>query len=92
MRKRRLGLIAMVLAAVIGLSGCFGGASGRLEELRESLSPLLKEQPDRAQVSFEDMVYTRPDMEELENLLAQVKDAALGSDAETVIDAVYAFY
>ena len=92
MRKRRLGLIAMVLAAAIGLSGCFGGASGRLEELRESLSPLLKEQPDRAQVSFEDMVYTRPDMEELENLLAQVKDAALGSDAETVIDAVYAFY
>lgn len=92
MRKRRLGLIAMVLAAAIGLSGCFGGVSGRLEELRESLSPLLKEQPDRAQVSFEDMVYTRPDMEELENLLAQVKDAALGSDAETVIDAVYAFY
>ena len=92
MRKRGLGLIALVLAAAIGLSGCFGGASGRLEELRESLSPLLKEQPDRTQVSFEDMVYTRPDMEELENLLAQVKDAALGSDAEAVIDAVYAFY
>lgn len=97
MKKRKTRLLAAVLAAVLLLTGCSERTSRRLEELRGSITPLQTEQREthpaqNQEVTFREMVYVRPDMEALEDLLEQARMAARDSDAEAVLDAVDAFY
>ena len=52
-------------------------------------------QPDLAQMgltAYSEMVYSRPDMEQLEQCLADALTAASGTDFDSIIRAVYAFY
>ena len=96
MKKCGRKLLAALLAALV-LSGCSGRTSQRLEEIRGSITPLQTQEqqihPARdSEVTFRDMVYVRPDMDTLENLLEQAREAARGSDADAVMDAVDAFY
>ena len=98
MKKRGRKLLAVLLAAALLLSGCSGRMSRQLEELRGSITPLQTEEHRQThpaldpEVTFRDMVYVRPDMDTLENLLEQAREAARGSDADAVLDAVDAFY
>ena len=96
MKKCGRKLLAALLTALV-LSGCSGWTSQRLEEIRGSITPLQTQEqqihPARdSEVTFRDMVYVRPDMDTLENLLEQAREAARGSDADAVLDAVDAFY
>ena len=86
------------------LSGCgFYGTSG-LEQLIDAMTagPVtepsgsslgdMKQQLRENETAYEDMTYTRPDMQALEDLLKGACDAASNGDAETAMLYVYDFY
>lgn len=75
--KRVLRLIAVVLVLTLPLSGC----SWLWEKL---LAP--------TPVAFADMEYERPDLRELEELVSQCEELAMGEDVEALMDAFYGFY
>lgn len=78
MAKRKLQFAALCLAVVMLFSGC-----GSI------LDALLGIEA----VNYADMEYTRPDMAELEQVLAESCEAATsGKNLEEVIDGIYAFY
>jgi len=87
MRKRILRLIALVLACTL-LTGC----GENLKIYTESLISFLSGQTSGDVVAYEDMTYTRPDMEALEATLADVLDAAAGEDFDEIIDGIWEFY
>lgn len=79
MRKIRFSLLALLLCVALLLSGC--------EEYKQLL------QPQTEYTRFEDMVYTRPDMDQINNTLAESCRIAKSSrNLDRVLDAIYDYY
>jgi hypothetical protein len=76
--KRKLRLLTALLLSLALLCGCSGGTS-----LGEKMAGLLAQQGSGARVTNEDLVYERPDPEQLEQMrcaglaLAAVNDNGL---------------
>ena len=87
MKKRILRLIALLLVCTL-LTGC----GENLKIYTESLIDFLGEKVSGDVVTYEEMVYTRPDMDTLEATLNQVLDAAAGEDFDRIIDGIWEFY
>lgn len=85
MKKRLLRLIALALACVL-LAGC-AEIEGFVDLLQGSwTSGVLEVTP------YDEMVYSRPDMEALENTLDRACAAAAGEDLDAIIDGIWEFY
>lgn len=83
MKKQKIGLLALCLAAALLLSGC----AGLLQQVVEAVAG------GEEIVRYKDMEYTRPNMLKLEQALDDACAAAAEeTDARKVMDAVYAFY
>jgi len=81
MRKRKLGLLAAVLAAAMLLTGC----ASMIQEMAQKLG--------YGTAHYSDMEYTRPDMEKLEQIQAKTCIMATKeTDPQTMMEGVYAFY
>ncbi len=102
---KKIKLIALLLAVVLLFAGCAGELEASLEKLGESLDRVSQslenfmvgqfpEVPnEKAELKFSQMVYIRPDMEELDAVLAEAcRIAETEKNANTVIKAVYDFY
>lgn len=83
----KIRLIALILAVALLLTGCgmvdFGGYFKGLKSMMmgDSIIP------------YESMAYSRPDMTQIEQTLADACEAAAaGESVDTVMDAIYAFY
>lgn len=85
MKKRILRIVALLLCVVL-LAGCGGGD---LEDFGEAMEEAVGTD---SVVTYEDMAYTRPDMEVLEDVLDKAIQTAAGEDVWEIIDMVYAFY
>ena len=75
MKRIKFRLVALVLAAAVLLTGCaldFGGYFARLANVFQP-------------VSFENMVYTRPDPELLDEALAACLESAKGNDLDRMV-------
>ena len=88
MKKTKLRLITLILAAALLLTGCdmvdFGGYFGALKTMMTGGDTV---------VPYESMEYARPDMTQIRQALDDAcAVAADGESAEAVMDAVYAFY
>lgn len=78
MKKIRVSLLALLLCVVVLFSGCEYGQVF---------------QPQAEYTHFKDMVYTRPDMDFINNTLARsCRVAKSSSNIETTLDAIYDFY
>lgn len=75
--KRRMRILAAVVALAVLLSGC-----------RSILQSLLQPQP----VAFRDMEYTRPDLSSLDSLTAQCRELASGGDVDAFMEPFWEFY
>ena len=84
MKKTILRLIALILCCLL-LTGCSTDYSRYINALRGNASS------DNF-TAFSDMVYTRPDMEKVESVLAEAIEAAAGEDFNLIIDKIYEFY
>lgn len=84
MKKRIRSFLALILAAVL-LAGC----SSADFDVRPKT---IHSEQEADYVSYESMVYERPDMDEIEQILADACDAAQGEDTDAIIDAVFSFY
>lgn len=83
MKKTVFRLISLVLCCLL-LTGCVPRDSAD--------APKQSQKGASASVHFQDMVYTRPDMEQLESALSLALTAAAGTDFEQIMDLVYGFY
>lgn len=86
MRSSLIRLIALLLTAILLLTGC---AETDFDAYYERLSAALSGAPI---VLYGDMEYVRPDMTELEQTLAAACETAAGDDLEAIIDSIYTFY
>lgn len=86
MKKNLLRVIALALICAL-LSGCGGDLSRYTDALYNAWG---SEGSDI--VAYEDMVYTRPDMTELETVLVNAKEAAAGEDFDRIIDRIWELY
>ncbi len=84
MKKNFLRLIALVLACLL-LAGC------DLSRYTQALDAAYG-MADTDMVAYEDMVYTRVEMTEVENSLALACETAAGEDLPQIIRQIYAFY
>lgn len=87
MKKAKLRLAALILAAAMLLTGCgivdFGGYFSALKSVMAG----------DAVITYESMEYTRPDMAEIRQSLDNAcAVAADGESVEAVVDAIYEFY
>lgn len=74
-------MLILCLVAAVLLTGCM---TSRVEDLLNDSWGVTK---------FEDMVYTRPDLAEVELVLAEsCATAAAGESLDAVVDAIFAFY
>ena len=76
--KMYLRLVALLLCVCL-LTGC-------------SLMPGKDELAEMGLTAYSDMVYTRPDMDKLENSLNTALEAAAGTDFDSIIQSVYSFF
>lgn len=84
MRKRKLQILALILAAAVLLTGC----GSLLEQVYQQMG-----YSDWEVVPFSQMEYVRPDMTEHDAVLAEsCRLAAEAGDVETVVDGIYAYY
>ena len=84
MKKVFLKLLALCLTAALLLSGC--DIADRINQLKDRLNL-------NGVVAYDDMVYTRPDMDALESLLSDACAAAAESKSiDAVLDAIWAYY
>lgn len=84
MHKTRMRIAALCLAAVLLLTGC------SLDALRRYMDSAYGAYEA---IAYEDMAYTRPDMVELQNVLASSCSAAQSADTlDAALTAVYDFY
>lgn len=85
MKKWYLRLAALCLSITM-LAGC------SLEGVKEALRNQLPPPPAPEVVHFDDMVYTRPDMAELEETLENACKAAKKDDLDRIDEAILEFY
>ena len=76
MKKPVIRLLALVLLSAL-LAGC-GQLSGPAQELLE----IIQQESGEGTVTFDQMVYTRPDLEEMENILARPVRRRQGKTSE----------
>lgn len=100
-KMRFIRLTALLLAAVLTLSGC---SRALLELAREELDGYLDTvtgptdgerptvPPEEGELTFSQMEYVRPDMEKLEQALAEACRLAQGTDLDAIMDGIWAFY
>ena len=100
MKRYLIRLTAMLLAAMLMLSGC---SQALLEIAREELDGYLdavaatsdetrSAAPEEGELTFSQMEYTRPDMEKLQQTLDEAMTLAEGTDLDAIMDAIWAFY
>ena len=90
MRKKKLRLAALILALAVLLSAC-GLSHDLLKRAEEYAWELLGVGSET--VEFSDMEYTQPDMDALRQALRESCEIArTETDADKVLEAVYAFY
>ena len=105
MKRYVIRLTALLLAAMLMLSGC---SQVLLEIAREELDGYLDtvtgpaaESPaetrsttpaEEAELTFSQMEYTRPDMEKLQKALDDACALAEGTDLDAIMDAIWLFY
>ncbi len=86
MKKTCMALISLLLTLSLVLGGC---GMVDFKGYFENLSGILSGQP----TAFENMQYTRPDMEKFQTVLdASLQTAETGTDLDTVLNCVYDFY
>ena len=96
MKKR---VLISILCLCLLLTGCdavdMGGffrALGRVSKVRDS-DHSLREAIERSRVTpYSEMVYTRPNLTELETILAQTVQAAQDGDLEGAVEGINGFY
>ena len=96
MKKR---VLILLICLCLVLSGCgsvdvggFFRALGQAAEAADS-GHSLREAIERSRViPYSEMVYTRPDLTELETLLAQTEQAAKDGDLDAAIDGINSFF
>ena len=86
MKKTLLRLVALVLACVM-LTGCGADLSRYTDALYAAWGA-----QDLDVVSYEEMTYTRPDMDELDAVLDEACAAAAGEKLGVIIDMIWEFY
>lgn len=86
MKKPVIRLLALLLLSAL-LAGC-GQLSGPAQELLE----IIQQESGEGTVTFDQMVYARPDLEEMENILAKACQAAAGEDFRKILQGIYDFY
>lgn len=86
MKKPMIRLLALVLLWVL-LAGCsqLGGPASQLLDA-------IQQESGEANVTFDKMVYTRPDLAELETVLEEACQAAAGEEFRKILQGIYAFY
>ena len=90
--KKVLRLTVVLLCAAFLLTGC------KLVQLRDSLAHNVADTLQQAiagddkTVKYSDMVYTRPDMEQLDATLDAAVSAAAGDDSDRILQKVFDFY
>ena len=87
--KRIIQVIALILVMAMFLGGCSLAEAGR------QVGNFLESQRYRNLYvyPYEDMVYERPDMDAIKEILDQVSaDAAAGEDLDLLMDGIYEFY
>ena len=87
MKKNLLRLIALALCCVM-LTGC--GDSLRI--YTESLISFLLDDTSGNVVAYEDMTYTRPDMDSLASIFQDVCTAAEGEELKPIVSGIWDFY
>lgn len=98
MRNRVRNLLALALCLAVLLSGCGGidvvGFLGALGEVTGAVegSPSDKAPFGDRVIPFEEMEYTRPDLEEMQSLLENVRQASSEEDLDGVLDGIYDLY
>ena len=81
MRKRKLGLLSVVLAAAILLTGC----ASMIGEMAQKLG--------YGTAHYSDMEYTRPDVTAMKQIMAETCIlASKETDPKNMMEGVYAFY
>ncbi len=96
MKKTRF--FALILAVVLLLTGCAESLQASMERFTQSMygfmtGGLFEEVDENTQLKFSEMVYTRPDMEAFDAVLAEsCRIAKVEKDEEKVLDAIYSFY
>ena len=85
MKKRMVRLIALALCCVM-FAGC-----AQLQEVAEVLNDQWENQAIDV-VSYDEMEYTRPDMQAVEDAFDRACTAAAGDKLEIVIDRIWEFY
>lgn len=88
MRKSLRMLVALLMAALV-LAGCTGGS---LREKTDGMNATQTTEAGGKYITNEDLVYTRPDLEELEQLLEDACQIAQSGSVREIMDAVYSFY
>ena len=86
MKKLYLRFIGLILSCLL-LCGCTN-LGGPAQELLDA----IQQESGEDYVTFEDMVYSRPDLTEMQSVLDQSCEAAAGEDFRKVLQGIYAFY
>ena len=85
MKRKLLRFIALTLLCVM-LAGC----TGLYQFVGETATEAAEQAADVTR--YGDMVYSRPDMQELEEILAQARTDAAGDKVLPIIDRIWEFY
>lgn len=96
MGKTQTRLLSLLLAAVVLIS-CVPRRTSALSFLEWLFSDSGETTPDTSaenpeRIRFSDMVYTRPDLDEMQSLLDEATSRAAKKNALAILNAVYAFY
>ena len=88
--RGKLRLLTALLLVLALLAGC--SCEKSLGEKVAELQAQRGQKDDGPRITNEDLVYTRPDAEELERLLTAVCDLSETGTAEEILDAVWEYY
>lgn len=96
MKKSQVRLLSLLLAAAMLIS-CVPQRASALSFLERLFSDRTETAPDTSAedpelLRFSDMVYTRPDLDEMQSLLDEAASRAAKKNAPAILNAVYAFY
>ncbi len=88
MRKHLLRLLSLLLVLSLTLPASAENAFSKLGDLLSDIfQPLAP-----PVIAFEEMEYTRPDLEQMQSLLDEVSRLSQGDDASAILDGVFGFY
>ena len=86
--NKRIRVLCLITALCLLLTGCGSDFKGWLQEVG-----LFSGFFPQDQTTFSEMTYTRPDMDDIQSVLAGACDAAVNAtDLQQVLDGIYGFY